>query len=45
MIYNSVKEALKVCTHCKKVSAYQPKRVGQYYKCHHCGHKFREKGK
>jgi DNA-directed RNA polymerase subunit RPC12/RpoP len=45
MIYNSVKDAMKICTHCKRASVYQLKRPGQYYKCRYCGHKFKEKGK
>jgi DNA-directed RNA polymerase subunit RPC12/RpoP len=44
MIYNAVKEAMKICTHCRKASVYQLKRPGQYYKCRYCGHKFKEKG-
>ena len=45
MIYNSVKDTMKICTHCKKASVYQLKRPGQYYKCRYCGHRFKEKGK
>ena len=44
IIFNAVKDVMKVCTHCKKVSAYQQKRVGQFYKCPYCGHKFKERG-
>ena len=45
MIYNAVKDVMKVCTHCKKAGAYPPKKRGQFYKCKYCGHKFQEKGK
>jgi predicted RNA-binding Zn-ribbon protein involved in translation (DUF1610 family) len=43
-IFSAVKEVMKLCPHCKKVSAYSQKRVGQFYTCHHCGHRFKEKG-
>jgi hypothetical protein len=45
IIFGAVNEVMKICPHCKKVSSYSMKRVGQYYKCHYCGHKFKEKGK
>jgi len=45
MIFNAAREVIKKCTHCKKVSAYREKRPGQFYKCHHCGHRFKETGK
>ena len=45
MIYKAVKDVMKVCTHCKKAAAYQPKKKGQFYKCKFCGHRFQEKGK
>jgi transposase-like protein len=44
-IFNAVKEVMKICPHCKKVSAYNQKKIGQFYKCHHCGHRFKETGK
>jgi hypothetical protein len=44
MIYKAVKDAMKVCTNCKKAAAYPQKRPGQYYKCRFCGHRFKEKG-
>jgi DNA-directed RNA polymerase subunit RPC12/RpoP len=44
MIYNAAKEVMRVCTHCKKASAYQMKPRGRYYKCPYCGHRFKEKG-
>lgn len=44
MIYQTVKEVMKVCPHCKKVGAYTQKPVGKYYKCMHCKHRFKEKG-
>jgi len=43
MIYNATKEEVKVCTHCKKASAYQTRKRGQFYKCPFCGQKFKEK--
>lgn len=45
MIYKAVKDVMKVCTHCKKVAGYKPKKPGQYYKCHFCGRRFKEKAK
>ncbi len=44
MIFDAVKEVMKVCSHCKKASAYEGKKQGQYYRCRYCGHKFKEKG-
>ncbi|HJQ27575.1 MAG TPA: hypothetical protein VKA60_27055 [Blastocatellia bacterium] len=43
-ITSAVRRATKLCTHCKKASRYQLKQRGQYYKCQHCGHRFKEKG-
>lgn len=45
MIYEAAREVMRVCSHCKKAAGYQAKRPGQYYKCRHCGHRFKEKGK
>jgi hypothetical protein len=45
IIRGTMKEILKVCTHCKRVSSYPPKKIGKYYKCHFCGHKFKETGR
>jgi transposase-like protein len=45
MIYEAVRDAMKVCPHCKRADSYAQKRPGQFYKCKHCGHRFKEKGK
>ncbi len=45
IINETIRDVMKVCPHCKKASSYQPKKPGQFYKCHFCGHKFKEKGK
>jgi hypothetical protein len=45
IVHGAIKEVMRICTHCHKVSAYEPKKIGQYFKCHYCGHKFKEKGK
>jgi transposase-like protein len=45
MIYEAVKDAMKVCPHCKRADAYALKRPGQFYKCKHCGHRFKERGR
>ena len=45
IIRGAMLEVMKVCTHCKRVALYQPKKIGQYYKCHFCGHKFKETGR
>jgi DNA-directed RNA polymerase subunit M/transcription elongation factor TFIIS len=44
VIYDAVKNAIRVCPHCKKSAAYALKPAGRFYKCKHCGHKFKEKG-
>jgi ribosomal protein L37AE/L43A len=45
IIVDAVAKALKKCPHCKKKSAYPEKQAGQFYKCKHCGHRFKEKAK
>jgi DNA-directed RNA polymerase subunit M/transcription elongation factor TFIIS len=45
MIYRAVRNVTKVCTHCKRAAVYAQKPVGKFYKCTHCGHRFKEKGK
>jgi transposase-like protein len=45
MIYESVRDVMKICPHCKKADAYSQKRLGQFYKCKQCGHRFKEKGR
>jgi transposase-like protein len=45
MIYEAARDVMKVCPHCKKADAYAKKRTGQFYKCKHCGHRFKEKGR
>ena len=44
MIGKAVKEATRVCSACGKAGTYTRKKAGQFYKCKHCGHKFKEKG-
>ena len=44
MIHKAVKDAYKTCSHCKKVTVYPQKQLGQFYKCKFCGHRFKEKG-
>ena len=41
---NAVRYAIRQCPQCKKATAYPQKRVGQFHKCRHCGHRFKEKG-
>lgn len=45
MINNAVKEVTRVCTSCGKAATYARKQPGQFYKCQHCGHRFKEKGR
>jgi len=42
--YNTIKNAMKRCPHCKKNGAYPQKKAGQFYTCKHCHHRFKEKG-
>lgn len=42
-IVDAVKNSLKKCPHCKKVSAFSRKKAGQFYTCKNCGHRFKEK--
>jgi hypothetical protein len=44
MINKAVKEVTRVCSACGKAAAYPRKRAGQFHKCKHCGHRFKEKG-
>jgi hypothetical protein len=44
MIQKAVIAAMKLCPHCKKTGSYRRKPVGQFYKCKHCRHRFKEKG-
>ena len=45
LVYDAARRAMRVCTHCKRAAEYALKRPGQFYKCKHCGHRFKEKGK
>ena len=44
-VYDAARRGMRVCTHCKRAAEYALKRPGQFYKCKHCGHRFKEKGK
>ena len=44
MISKAVREATRVCSAYGKVGTYTRKKPGQFYKCKHCGHRFKEKG-
>jgi hypothetical protein len=44
LINKAVKEVTRVCSACGKAAAYPRKRAGQFHKCKHCGHRFKEKG-
>jgi hypothetical protein len=44
VIFDTVRKITRLCSHCHKTAAYKPKRYGQFYKCKHCGHRFKEKG-
>ena len=43
VILDAVRYSMKRCPQCKKASAYPQKRVGQFYNCKDCGHRFKEK--
>ena len=44
VILDAVMYSMKHCPRCRKATAYPRKGVGQFYKCKHCGHRFKEKG-
>jgi hypothetical protein len=43
LIVDAALKIRKTCTHCKRSATYQRKKPGQFYKCRHCGHRFKEK--
>jgi ribosomal protein L37AE/L43A len=45
LIVDAVKKSVKTCPHCQRKGTYERKRPGQFHKCRHCGHRFKEKQK
>lgn len=45
LIIATIQKLSRKCPHCNKKGTYSAKQPGQFYTCHHCGHRFKEKEK